>query len=343
MNWYLPIRSTIITVMVLLMVLGLLAIIIYIITLKILSILKVQDVTYTWDNDLQCYPHLSCTVNVDNNIWKSKDLKLIKGYQNTIATRCVDLIARLVIAEDNSKIKTPETLTLEGTFNISPNTPTFGAVWTDNNSNTWIAFRGTDSKSLEEWKNDFNYRQNSFTQSRSLNVSVQKTFLIRDTEETVSVHGGFLDIYGLFKNQLLDQLKKLNPKKMIIVTGHSLGAGVSTLCALDLASIYPGNVVSYTFASPRVGNQQFCSLINQKLPLYRIVNTTDIIPTLPPSVCPNFKSKRLPYLYQHCGEQFSFTLNWKSIANNHETPVYIEGIKSISSEEKSTEEGDGGD
>ena len=80
--------------------------------------------------------------------------------------------------------------------------------------------------------------------------------------------------------------------------------------------------VVYNFASPRVGNPDFCDIINTTLPVYRIVNTADIIPTLPPSVSPNFLNNEKPYIYKHCGIGKYFTDNWSSLLNNHLMNVY---------------------
>ncbi|KAJ1475070.1 class 3-domain-containing protein [Baffinella frigidus] len=44
----------------------------------------------------------------------------------------------------------------------------------------------------------------------------------------------------------------------ILVTGHSLGAALATLCAVDLAVLMPETKVRmYNFGSPRVGNKAF--------------------------------------------------------------------------------------
>ena len=133
----------------------------------------------------------------------------------------------------------------------------------------------------------------------------------------------------MFRTNLLKALKDINPNN-IVISGHSLGGGVSTLCAVDLASVYPGKVVSYTFAAPRVGNSELCSLIDKRLNIYRIVNSCDVVPTLPSSVSPNFANPELPFFYQQCGHLLSFTSNWKSIGNNHELAVYIDGLQKIS-------------
>jgi len=65
-------------------------------------------------------------------------------------------------------------------------------------------------------------------------------------------------------------------------------------------------------------------LVNKyNLPLYRIVNTSDVAPTFPVSVSPNFDDPENPFIYDHCGNAVYFTDNWKSLVNNHTLAVYV--------------------
>lgn len=325
-RWYLPIRSLVILIIVLLMLVGLVSIILSVIAVTIVNSGS-PAVGYTWFNDLKC-PTDGCPVPADDTLWENtKGVEIQKEYQGDVARRCADLVARVINAEKTSKITSPPSLTLQGEFYNHPQDPTFGALWTDNSKNAWLAFRGTLSNTLREWQNDFTYNQESLPASKFKSAALQKTFMVQgSTDEAPSVHAGFLDVYNMFKSDLLAALKNLQIER-IIVTGHSLGGGVSTLCAVDLASTYP--VVSYTFAAPRTGDERLCKLIDERLSIYRIVNTSDVVPTLPPSVCPNFNSPKDPFLYQQCGIAMIFTLNWKSVVNNHELAVYIAGLKNI--------------
>jgi predicted lipase len=71
--------------------------------------------------------------------------------------------------------------------------------------------------------------------------------------------------------------------KSVTVTGHSLGAALGTLLALDIARNTPQKSPAiYTFASPRVGEELFASDFNDKVPTkYRVYNNTDVVPDLP--------------------------------------------------------------
>ncbi|MGA2389437.1 MAG: lipase family protein [Candidatus Sulfotelmatobacter sp.] len=76
------------------------------------------------------------------------------------------------------------------------------------------------------------------------------------------------------------------PSRPTVVTGHSLGSALTTLFVLENSTKNKFDVSTLcTFASPRVGNMEFVGTFNQ-LPItsWRIVNTEDIVPKLPPHI-----------------------------------------------------------
>ncbi len=91
------------------------------------------------------------------------------------------------------------------------------------------------------------------------------------------------------------------PHRQTIVAGHSLGAALSTLFVMENSIRGKFDITNLcTFASPRVGNQEFVQAFN-KLPLtsWRIVNQHDIVPRVPP---------HLPGIgdYTHVDDAYSF-------------------------------------
>ena len=70
------------------------------------------------------------------------------------------------------------------------------------------------------------------------------------------------------------------------ITGHSLGAALATLYTLDNARTDQiQNPVLCTFASPFVGDSTFAAAFNAlNLTSWRIVNSPDIVPKLPPEI-----------------------------------------------------------
>jgi len=150
-----------------------------------------------------------------------------------------------------------------------------------------IAFTGTFS--IDEWESDFDFKQVVLGNGK--------------------VHRGFNSIYTNVKDAIRKFIQK-NPKKMLIVTGHSLGGALAVLGSYDLADL-DADVVMYSFASPRVGNNEFVNNFNSKVKhKYRVYNTSDIIPTVP---FPVMKGD----IYTHVDNGIPFTLNLGSDTRNH--------------------------
>ncbi len=106
---------------------------------------------------------------------------------------------------------------------------------------------------------------------------------------------GFTDFYSSFHTgpdntqpRVVDALRELladGSIQSLRITGHSLGAALATLLAIDVA----GNKVItprvYTFASPRVGDKIFAGTYDDLVPdSWRNANLHDIVPHLPPSL-----------------------------------------------------------
>jgi hypothetical protein len=107
---------------------------------------------------------------------------------------------------------------------------------------------------------------------------------------------GFLDVYGLddtepIENTILsklDQLTMTGNYSNLFITGHSLGAALAFLAFPDLSLNVDmiDSVTMYNFAGPAVGDSQFVSTYEATESLnrvsFRIVNTNDLVPMLPP-------------------------------------------------------------
>lgn len=100
------------------------------------------------------------------------------------------------------------------------------------------------------------------------------------------VHKGFLDDYNSIAVELFRVINDIRAKtgiKRVLVTGHSLGAVLALLTAVDLV-IHDGfaEPVLYAFGLPRVGNEEFEKFANSKAAGFRVVHQNDIVPQLPP-------------------------------------------------------------
>ncbi|KAJ3142061.1 hypothetical protein HK101_003316 [Irineochytrium annulatum] len=106
----------------------------------------------------------------------------------------------------------------------------------------------------------------------------------------VRVHSGFQNTWSAVRSQTLAALETLHaahPTYSLTFTGHSLGAAVATLAAIDLVSTnsYPASSITLiTQGEPRIGNAAFGAYV-RSFPfagVYRGVHYNDIVPHLPP-------------------------------------------------------------
>jgi triacylglycerol lipase len=137
--------------------------------------------------------------------------------------------------------------------------------------------------------------------------------------------------YGIYTNlslptassgetTLLAELASFSLINTLYVTGHSLGAGLSTLAVPDIITNATLNkssgfqMVHYNFGSPRVGDPTFANAMNFQtgVATLRVVNTEDVVPDAPTPT-----SATGPMLYEHVGYPVDFTANYGSVDNNH--------------------------
>ena len=132
---------------------------------------------------------------------------------------------------------------------------------------TWVVFRGTETDQLNDVCTDL------------LTFRVKTPFL----PDECRVHAGFLGQYMSGRTLIIDTIRYMaNPK--VVCTGHSLGGGLSTLCALDVEQNVEGDVETYcvTYGSPRVGGGHFRNLFDAVIDnSFRFVDVNDPIPRVP--------------------------------------------------------------
>ncbi|MEG3860182.1 lipase family protein [Microcoleus sp. herbarium12] len=137
------------------------------------------------------------------------------------------------------------------------------------------------------------------------------------------IHPGFSTIYSNIAAQTLEIAKKLNPSVPCYVSGHSLGAAIATLAAIDIAVNVPRlkkQVQLYTYGSPRVGDRVFARDHNRVVPnSYRVVNLADAITLVPFTVF--FKTE-----YVHVGEEWAFLAPNGDVMPNHVVDSYRSAI-----------------
>lgn len=131
-----------------------------------------------------------------------------------------------------------------------------------------VAFRGTEN--LLDWRT---------------NVMAEWSEL----KGGVRVHTGFFRAYSTIRDKMLaavTHLVKARPRP-VYITGHSLGGALACMATAELANADDDEVrdsiaACYTFGCPRAGDASFDWYV--KVPLYRVTNGIDIVPTVPPAI-----------------------------------------------------------
>ena len=134
-----------------------------------------------------------------------------------------------------------------------------------------LAFRGTEKK-VSDWLTDIR--------------------CLPHVEGDTKVHTGFwealtqeMDSCGRTVEVLItkfletDAAKDGNGEQLpLFITGHSLGGALALLATVRVAPDISG--ACYTFGAPRVANYEYFRKV--KTPVYRVVNSSDIVPRVPP-------------------------------------------------------------
>eukprot|EP00928_Gymnodinium_smaydae_P044520 TRINITY_DN29696_c0_g1_i1.p1 TRINITY_DN29696_c0_g1~~TRINITY_DN29696_c0_g1_i1.p1 ORF type:complete len:344 (-),score=16.22 TRINITY_DN29696_c0_g1_i1:55-1086(-) len=111
-----------------------------------------------------------------------------------------------------------------------------------------------------------------------------------------SVHAGMFSVYNSIRSQMLQHVVDLGVQypsaRSIVVTGHSLGAGMATFASFDLAIAHSSKrVLMTTFGPPKVGDVMFRSAFHSvpNLESYTVVHRADTVPQcgIYPAPCPN--------------------------------------------------------
>ena len=101
------------------------------------------------------------------------------------------------------------------------------------------------------------------------------------------VHSGYYWAFEDVRDEIdfvHERIYKNYPDRNILVTGHSLGGALATICGAHFAQTYPEKQVKVVnFGSPRVGNRAFKNYIEKEatnLQHTRIINHRDIVPRM---------------------------------------------------------------
>ncbi len=150
------------------------------------------------------------------------------------------------------------------------------------------------------------------------------------------VHEGMYEIYtnsienrnqiGSMQDNIINAVNKAYvPGMNILVGGHSLGASLAVLVFSDLSQIYDANrstdgLALYTTGCPRIGNNAFAKFISQYSNVFRLFNSEDLIPEVPPPIIDDI-------IYTQFTKDICFSMNLGAYAKNH-TQAYINFLSS---------------
>ena len=103
------------------------------------------------------------------------------------------------------------------------------------------------------------------------------------TDPAPFVHRGFQRAYLAVRDALHAAVAEEAGGERLYLTGHSLGAALATIAAVDLAEAQDRPVTLVTFGSPRVGSPAFVQLARQRLQQsWLVTQRGDPVPYLPP-------------------------------------------------------------
>lgn len=133
------------------------------------------------------------------------------------------------------------------------------------------------------------------------------------------IHKGFLQQYLSSKVEIMIQIEEyLKKDYQVLLTGHSQGAGISGIIALDCSLKFPNymkQIHHHTFGQPRLGNEIFAKYMNENFKDAKRFFTqynqdSDMVSTVPPE---NFN-------YHHYGTDHKIVSNPKYYGNPNKIP-----------------------
>ncbi len=134
----------------------------------------------------------------------------------------------------------------------------------------WVSFRGTED--LSNWLTDLDVIRTTYPLCSG--CSAHEGFYSAEQAALPSISSAVQALYNQY------------PGYSIVVTGHSLGGALATLCALDLSTSYAANqIYLYNYGSPRIFNQAGADWASSNAGINigaRRTHYQDIVPHVPP-------------------------------------------------------------
>ena len=183
----------------------------------------------------------------------------------------------------------------------------------------FVTFRG--SSSVLNWLDDFEVLKIPYTTYPSCNCSVHKGFY----KATLSLKESTITAIQTLFNKYPDY-------KQLFFTGHSLGAAITQLMAMEMMIYFSEKMIIdditvtiYNFGQPRVGDNKYAGFVNTIIDedhFFRFTHYKDTVPHVPPiemsylHSCREIFEDEVGQLHScsmvncedpMCSDQFSFT------------------------------------
>jgi hypothetical protein len=228
-----------------------------------------------------------------------------------------------------------------------------------------IALRGTQT--LSEWVEDAEGIPTAF----HVGNRNGKYYFRAEIAPLGMVHGGFYTLYnqgtngsqpqeivhdeawaeytrpsGSIAHQIAKLVTQFDTSLPLYITGHSLGAALAVICAMDIGTNFPklfpaGQLSMYNLAGPLVAAGitafsigvhpgTFVEAYKQAVPVsFRIVHSADIVPILPPT-CLSLGSELMVEFAHVTDNAVNFIAQTGSIGGNHAcADTYVHYLKKL--------------
>lgn len=204
------------------------------------------------------------------------------------------------VYQDFSEVKFRDLSGLTPLLTENSDTDTQMAIFEDVANNTgYIIFRGSSAN--RDWSINFEVQQSGYEWSRAdkkaYKAAVSETIkeavkaerdltypdAYASTSNPVKMHKGFISAYLSVRQTVHDTVQQSSISQWVI-TGHSLGGALATLCGIDVQYNFSTKttVEVYTYGAPKVGNDAFVESYNRRVPnTQRYVFGSDIVTKLP--------------------------------------------------------------
>lgn len=192
-------------------------------------------------------------------------------------------------------------------------------AYRESDRTAFVVFRGTDS-----------------LRDAVVDAAVLKRELpfMQDTDPDARVHAGFLFQHKASVSAVREYLARHPDRSRTVVTGHSLGGAVATLCAALLRDeMGEARCRCCVFGCPRVGNPAFVSRVDELLDLRRFVVGYDPVASIPTRVRWKHAGKRVWYVNgtrvrSHPGDPWANALVLPNLfcVRDHDMAGYIDSV-----------------